>query len=79
MVLGTEAPGKLRPAQTRQGGLKPMSAGFVSGAVPRNGLTYSVGCFCSLQGPRESQTCHKTSKHRPHSFPSVEIVKTWIF
>jgi hypothetical protein len=39
MALGSEAPGNVSPAHTRQGGVNPMSATRVSGAVPRNGST----------------------------------------
>ena len=31
--------GKVKPAQTRHGGLNPISALFVKGAVPKNGFT----------------------------------------
>jgi hypothetical protein len=49
MAFGRDAPGNTKPAQTLQGGVNPMSAGLVNGAVPNNGLTYVVSGFWAFE------------------------------
>src|SRR5690348_14273626 len=68
MAFGNEAPGKVNPAHTRHGGVNPMSATFVIGAVPKNGSTYAVSGLSAF-----ARTVTVSSANRPKNLFFIQL------